>query len=742
MGKTREIPRETLPPAQEAQPGFTPESGAARVDGLQGTGASSGEDGRFDFGGDSEPEISAPGSFLCPRCNARVPTPHRYCGFCGHNLIGSLPAQTVGDPLVGAVVGGRYRLLAKIGAGGMGTVYKVEHVQMGKIMAMKLLHGDLSRDESMIRRFIREGRAVSRLGCINTVQVFDYGQSDGLVYLVMEFLRGRDLGHVLREFGPMSVERCVEIVHQICKALSEAHAKGVIHRDLKPENIFLCAPQGGHELVKVLDFGLAKLSEREELGAQTLGGSLIGTPYYMSPEQISGRDNVGPSSDIYGLGALIFKLVTGEPPFASKHPMGVLSAHLHDPVPLAAERLPEFAASLSRLDPILQIAMRKAPDQRFESAAALDRALHDCLEERPPEAALARSDDARGEIPPSHSTWFAPEVAAERQETISTRADWARYERGLRLRGLISASAFILALGAAGFGAWWGLVEGNLFVRDLEGEPNDRTLKATPMTLGLPMRGAIGLATDGKRADQDFFEIRHDGPPGHLIELDLSSVEGLDLVLEVYNMGSQRLAISNVGGVGEPEHLGNILWSGDPLFVLVREVWTEGIPARAAPDNPYTLSATAGPRLDRLVEREPNDLVKYAEPVRPGEARQGEVTDASDVDLYVLPPIPTEGVILQADLRGSQRQDLALALIDGGGNTLQRIDAGRAGAPERALIFLAPMGRQPLHLAVSASAKGSPVGHTKGSYSLIFSFEHVADALPFKVFVGQREVAP
>lgn len=629
----------------------------------------------------------------CPRCHSSVPEGHRFCGLCGHHLRGGEALRAVGDPLIGAVVGARYRLIAKIGVGGMGTVYKVEHVQMGKLMAMKLLHGDLSRDEAMIQRFNREGRAVSRLTSRHTVQVFDYGQSDGLIYLVMEYLRGRDLGRMLQETGPLEPSRCAPMIRQIAESLDEAHGKGVVHRDLKPENIFLCAPQAGREVVKVLDFGLAKITEQENTSGQTLGGALIGTPYYMSPEQISDRE-VGPHSDIYGLGALVFKLLTGEPPFASSQPMAVLTAHLQTPPPRASERLAERAEQLEPVDGVLMKAMSKSEGERYASAMAFAEAF---------ERALAQGSPKPSASPASPGALEVGDPMLLDDGVISTRADWDRFERSLRWRRLMSVAGMffgiILALGLG----YWGGVEGNFFRRGVEVEPNDRTVDATEVRLGQAMSGAIGLAAPGQRADQDFFVVRYDGAPGHVMSVSVTGVEGVDLVLEVYDTSGRRQAGADGGGPGQGESLRGVTWSGLPLYVLVRELWTEGIPARAAPDKPYSLTASIGPR-EVSFEREPNALVRDAEPLRPGEVVAGVVSEVKDIDLYALPPIPVEGQMIDATVKTPAQRAMTLAVINGAGRELRAFELRAGQAEHRVSLFVAPVGPQPVHLALRSSA--------------------------------------
>ena len=177
-------------------------------------------------------------------------------------------APDIADPLLGQVIAERYRIEELIGRGGMGVVYRVEHVRIGKVMAMKLLHGALARDKHVVKRFKREAEAVSRLDHPNTVQVFDFGQSDGMMYLVMEFLSGRDLGLLIKERGAIPFDNVARMATQIAASAAQAHDLGIIHRDLKPENIMVLEDRVLEDYVKVLDFGLAKLREDQRRGSE------------------------------------------------------------------------------------------------------------------------------------------------------------------------------------------------------------------------------------------------------------------------------------------------------------------------------------------------------------------------------------------------------------------------------------------------------------------------------------------
>ena len=658
---------------------------------------------------------------FCPSCNANIVAGHNFCGICGYNITHAAPEQQR-DPLIGAVVGGRYRLLAKIGSGGMGAVYKVEHVRMGKLMAMKILHGDLSRDENMTRRFNREARAVSRLVSRNTVQVFDYGRSDdGLVYLVMEYLRGRDFGDLLTDIGPLSLSRCAEVVAQIARSLSEAHDAGIIHRDIKPENIFLCAPRGGEELIKVLDFGLAKMVERgEEASRQTQQGSIMGTPYYMSPEQIRGDLEVAAASDIYNLGAVIFHLVTGEPPYMSQSPMGILASHLNDPVPLPSERVPERATSLQRLDPVIVRAMAKSPTERYVSVRELAEELASAALE--PVAGEEEVEDgaaagAQVDLRDTGKRWSGvlEDAWPDEGDDISTREDWERYELSLRVKGWGQVLLFIALLvgGVAGF--YWGVVEENFFRGDgFESEPNDRVGEATRLFLDAPMEAAIGLPAAGSRADVDFFEIRLTAPEGERFSVEVSGVEGLDLVLEVHDFNGERQARANASGPGGGERVDGLQWRGAPLYASVREVWIEGIPARSAPEAPYTIRLTTPADLPVGLEREPNDLPLRARPLDPGATRVGYLSHVEDLDLYVLPPIGLDGQLLTVTATAPASGPLVVQVVNAAGAVSGVVGRVEASSQTSQTLFIAPVGPQPLHLGVRpAPVEGRHLGSTE-----------------------------
>jgi serine/threonine protein kinase len=280
--------------------------------------------------------------------------------------------------LIGSEVDGRYRVIELIGEGGMGKVYLAEHVEIGKRVALKVLHPSYSRMPDLVERFRREARAASKIGHPNIVDVTDSGTTaDGSVYFVMEYLEGVELGSVIERGGALDVARALRITGQICRALSAAHREGIIHRDLKPENIFLITRDGTADVVKVLDFGIAKTTEAEAARERRLTspGMAMGTPEYMSPEQAAGRA-ADARCDVYALGAIMYEMVTGVPPYCGDNFMEILTKKAtQDPPPpgLVRSELP------SQVSDLVTAAMARNPDDRPQTMEALEYELNKCL---------------------------------------------------------------------------------------------------------------------------------------------------------------------------------------------------------------------------------------------------------------------------------------------------------------------------------------------------------------------------
>jgi len=280
------------------------------------------------------------------------------------------------DPLVGTVVSDRYRIVRKVGEGGMGAVYQAEHAVIGKRVALKVLFADLTRRNELCARFLQEAKSASRIIHENVIDISDFGQTpDGLVYIAMEFLEGQDLGRTLRADRTMAWPRAQPILMQIAKALQAAHAQGIIHRDMKPENIFLVQREGRPDFVKVLDFGIAKVVSSDESDGPRLTqtGVIFGTPEYMSPEQAQGHPP-DHRVDVYAVGCIMYQMLTGAVPFHAESFMGILTKHLLEPVVPPRQRRPDLDIPPD-VEAVCLRAMEKERDRRFPDMEAFYRAL-------------------------------------------------------------------------------------------------------------------------------------------------------------------------------------------------------------------------------------------------------------------------------------------------------------------------------------------------------------------------------
>jgi serine/threonine-protein kinase len=271
---------------------------------------------------------------------------------------------------------GQYTLKRKLGEGGMGEVWLAEHGLLKRPCAVKFIRPELAADPSNAARFTREVQAVTGLSHVNTVRVYDYGQADdGSFYFVMEYLDGPTLEELIKESGPLSASRAVHLLQQICGALAEAHAAGLVHRDLKPGNVIVATLGGQRDVAKLLDFGLVHdLSDSDH--RLTRMGMVLGTPAYMCPEQAAGESAVDARGDIYSFGALAFFALTGRPPFQAKTTGQLLAAHLSTPPP----RLNEFCVDApTELAAIICRCLSKDPADRFQTMVEVVRALGECV---------------------------------------------------------------------------------------------------------------------------------------------------------------------------------------------------------------------------------------------------------------------------------------------------------------------------------------------------------------------------
>jgi serine/threonine-protein kinase len=271
---------------------------------------------------------------------------------------------------------GQYALKRKLGEGGMGEVWLAEHGLLKRPCAVKFVRPDLAAHPATAARFAREVQAVIGLTHPNTVRVYDYGRAeDGSFYYVMEYLDGPTLEALVGDAGPLPPGRVVYLLRQVCGALAEAHAAGLIHRDLKPGNVIVAALGGQWDVAKLLDFGLVQDLSADAEDRLTRAGTVLGTPAYMSPEQASGESAVDTGGDLYSLGAVMFFALTGRPPFVGKTLGQLLAAHRSEPPPRLTDLRPDVPADLAA---VVVRCLAKDPADRFSSAADLDRVLKQC----------------------------------------------------------------------------------------------------------------------------------------------------------------------------------------------------------------------------------------------------------------------------------------------------------------------------------------------------------------------------
>ncbi len=338
------------------------------------------------------------------------------------------------NELVGQTVAQRYKIERMLGRGGMGAVYLAEHTELHKQVALKVLHRYMSTNEEVVARFEREAVAAGRLAHPSIVAATDFGRlEDGSFYLALEYVDGVSLADQLKDTGPFEERRAVSIAYQICDALCTAHAAGIVHRDLKPDNVLLVNVEDGNELVKVVDFGIAKVSlEEDEQEGLTRAGLVFGTPEYMSPEQAMGH-TVDARSDLYGIGMLLYEMLSGRSPFRAQEVTEMLAKQITEQPPA----LPEHIAP--RLRDLVMWLLRKDPEERPDDAASLSEAL----------AGLA--SELNYSLPPPRTS---PRTRPEGNRKPSTPSipkadgddDWKPRARPRKMRGKIPLWLPLLAL--------------------------------------------------------------------------------------------------------------------------------------------------------------------------------------------------------------------------------------------------------------------------------------------------------
>jgi len=683
----------------------------------------------------------------CPRCGyladpATVAL--NFCPKCGTDLR-TVPERvhSSSQAWVGRVIADRYRLLSLLGEGGMGSVYKAEHVRMGKALAVKVLRGSFARDPAAVSRFRSEAQIVSRLSHPHTIGVFDFGEvegEEGGFYLAMEYVPGQDLATVLRDEKRLPESRVAHIADQLLGSLAEAHEAGIIHRDIKPANVMLLKTRTEGDFVKVLDFGIAKLRDAGSEGGETSAGAIIGTPNYLSPEQARGEE-LDPRADLYTVGAVLYELASGRPPFVAPNPMAVVSAHLTQTAAPLEEVAPGISAGFAA---VVRQALEKKPADRFQTADEMRVALQRAVE--PNASTLALESENLSE--------------ATGDPAIARRKDFADLDRQIRTirRGRILAPvALAFALVAAALVAWrWS--DAYVFLHDRapglaaalpvslrpldfydgeEHEPNDvpslaNVLPLPPGTDGrramgvAQVRGHIGAKLNAVTGDVDVYRIAVPAGDRPLVlhaewsgDTPGEGIKGLHVALTLnreragadQRRSAPLVAKVDRGGPGKSAELTAAVVPGT-YYLAVREKHREGEEPVEKPTDWYTLRVwLAEPQPGEEVE--PNDepevvsnrFVRYPQwrdlaernPLGEGSVIQAS-TNEDDPDTFAVAPrspgeLPEAVALIPAPDLGLEVETWAPDEEDLGKDRPQdrrRFQKGASGDPGQVLLVRLP----------------------------------------------------
>ncbi len=411
------------------------------------------------------------------------------------------------DQMIGKTIAGRYEILQKLGEGGMGVVYKAMQTSVERIVALKILHPQMTVNEEALKRFQREAKTTSKLRHVNSIHIYDFGVEDNLSFLVMEYIEGESLDDVIRKSGPLGLPRFANIIRQVCYALAEAHELGIVHRDLKPGNIYLSRKRDGSEEVKVLDFGIAKVvGEQQNVTRLTQTGMIIGTPQYMSPEQVEGIP-LDHRSDVYSLGIIMYELLTGETPFQAETPFQLLMKHVKEkPVPPRKFR-PNLAIP-EAVEKIVLKALEKDPAKRFQSISELQQSL-EAAAGAPPAKTAKAGKPSKSLIPKTEVSIDKTAVAGGIDKTEVYRGDgsgggfknlpaWVKIAApALLLLALLTVYYFFFATGYGELAVRVSPAGAYVEVYSPEVSPEDITPLNSPEA-GMPKHRRLGVSSPAK----------------------------------------------------------------------------------------------------------------------------------------------------------------------------------------------------------------------------------------------------
>ncbi|MFU8806280.1 MAG: serine/threonine protein kinase, partial [Bradymonadaceae bacterium] len=372
------------------------------------------------------------------------------------------------DPVLGTLVADKYVILGLIGEGGMGAVYRALQLPVEREVAFKVLRTELQDSDKVRDRFIQEARAVSRLSHPNIITLHDFGfENDVHPYMVMEYAPGVSLTKWLRR-DDLTLERIVHVGRQILSALTDAHIEGIVHRDLKPENMIVSSKGSDDDFIKVLDFGIARLINKEATQGLTREGEVFGTPHYMAPEQAQGHKDIGPPADVYSLGIMLYEMLCGEPPFEAPAPLSVLFMHINEPLPTMKPR-PGITIP-HELHEIVKRATAKDARDRYQNASEMLAAMNSAFSsgsstfaaitgQQPALRVSSPADDAEGidpiTSPPTRPAPNGP-LSARLATSADVHTDVEGYPRKSGPNPIVLGAVFIalIAVAAAIFFSW------------------------------------------------------------------------------------------------------------------------------------------------------------------------------------------------------------------------------------------------------------------------------------------------